>query len=222
MLPHEDVQLQLVDLPPVAEDYYEPWMSGTLHGADAVALVVDLSDPACVDQLAAVERRLEEKKVTLVPRLDESPAPPFPDGEAAVPDPFRVRLPAILLANKADLFAEPDAELAVFRELAADPFASLAVSAETGRGLAAVGPLVFSLLGVVRVYSKVPGHPPDSGRPFTLRTGATVREVARQVHRGRAADLRFARIWGPSVGFDGQQVSGEHVVADRDVVELHW
>ncbi len=142
MLLHEDVLLQLVDLPPVAEDYLEPWMSGTLHGADAVVLVVDLSDPACVDQLATVERRLEEKKVTLVPRLDAAPAGTEVDSDAAVPDPFRVRLPAILLANKADLFADPDAELAVFRELAPDPFESLAVSAETGRGLAAIGPLL--------------------------------------------------------------------------------
>ena len=74
MLLHEDVQIQVVDLPPVAEDHMEPWMSGTLHNADAVALVVDLSDPACVDQLDAVERRLAEKKVILVPRLG-APAP---------------------------------------------------------------------------------------------------------------------------------------------------
>jgi hypothetical protein len=223
MLPHEDVQLQLVDLPPVTDEYFEPWMSGSLHGADAVALVVDLSDPSCVEQLAVVERRLQEKKITPVPRLPEAAAGGADaEAESAVPDPFRVRLPTVLLANKADLFADPDAELAVFRELAPDPFDSLAVSAETGRGLAGIGPLLVSLLAIVRVYSKVPGHPPDSGRPFTLRRGGTVRDVARLVHRGRASDLKFARIWGPSVGFDGQQVSPEHVVADRDVVELHW
>jgi ribosome-interacting GTPase 1 len=222
MLLHEDVQLQLVDLPPVAEDYFEPWMSGTLHGVDALALVVDLSSPECVDELAAVERRLEEKKVTLVPRLDDARNAAVAEAQLGVPDPFRVRVPAILLANKADLFPDPDAELAVFRELAPDPFDSLAVSAETGRGLPAIGPLLVSLLGIVRVYSKLPGHPPDTGRPFTLRRGGTVRDVARHVHRGRAAELRFARVWGPSVEFDGQQVSGEHAVADRDVVELHW
>jgi hypothetical protein len=38
----------------------------------------------------------------------------------------------------------------------------------------------------------------------------------------RAAELKFARVWGESVEFDGQQVSAAHVVADRDVVELHW
>ncbi|HEX9186461.1 MAG TPA: GTPase [Vicinamibacteria bacterium] len=219
MLLHEDVQIQLVDLPPVAADTFEPWMSGTLHGADAVALVVDLSDPGCVEQLDAVERRLAEKKVTLVPRLGE--APPAGPGEDEL-DPFHARLPALLLANKADLFADPRAELAVFREIAPDPFDSLAVSAETGAGLAAVGPALFSLLGIVRVYSKVPGHPPDLGRPFALRGGGTVRDVAQQVHRGMAAELRFARIWGPSAEFEGQQVSAAHPVADRDVVELHW
>jgi hypothetical protein len=220
MLLHEDVQFQVVDLPPVAEDYFEPWMSGTLHNTDAVALVVGLSDPACVDQLDAIERRLAEKKVDLVPRLD-APSTGAAEDAAAL-DPFRARLPAVLLANKADLFADPEAELAVFREIAPDPFDSLAVSAETGAGLAAIGPALLSLLGIVRVYSKVPGHPADMGRPFTLRGGGTVRDVAQQVHRGMAAELRFARVWGRSAEFEGQQVSAAHVVQDRDVVELHW
>jgi ribosome-interacting GTPase 1 len=224
MLLHEDVQLQLVDLPPVADDYFEPWMGGTLHNADAVALVVDLSDPGCVDELETIERRLLEKKLSLVPRLDAVPA----DADAgegpeeSALDPFRARLPTVLLANKSDLFADPEAELAVFRELAPDPFLSLAVSAESGRGLAGIGPALVDLLQIVRVYSKIPGHPPDVGRPFTLRRGGTVRDVAQLVHRGMASELRFARVWGASVGFEGQQVSAEHVVADRDVVELHW
>jgi hypothetical protein len=219
MLLHEDVQFQLVDLPPVSADYMEPWMGGTLHQADAVALVVDLVDPGCLEALEVVERRLEEKKVSLAPRPDAAGGPDTGgDGD----DPFRVRLPALLLANKADLFDDPEAELAVFRELAPEAFLSLAVSAESGRGLAAVGPALFDLLGIVRVYSKVPGHPPDLGRPFTLRRGGTVHDVAQQVHRGLAGELKFARIWGPSAEFEGQQVSPVHLVRDRDVVELHW
>ena len=219
MLAHEDVQLQLVDLPPVASDYLEPWMPGTLHTADAVGLVVDLADPACVEQLDVVERRLHEKRVTLVARAGE---PAASEADEVALDPFRVRLPTLLLANKSDLFTAPEAELATFRELAPDPFPSLAVSAENGRGLSAIGPALFELLQVVRVYSKIPGHPADLGRPFTLRGGGTVHDVALLVHRGRAADLRFARVWGRSVEFLGQQVSAEHPVADRDVVELHW
>ncbi len=223
MLLHEDVQFQIVDLPPLAPDYMEPWMPGTLHNADAVALVVDLSDPACVDQLDAIEKRLDEKKVSLVPRVDDLPAASAGEDESdAALDPFRARLPTLLLANKADLFPDPESELAAFRELAPDPFDSLAVSAESGTGLAGVGPALFSLLRIVRIYSKIPGHPPDMGRPFTLRGGGTVRDVAQQVHRGMAAELKFARVWGKSAEFDGQQVSAAHLVKDGDVVELHW
>jgi ribosome-interacting GTPase 1 len=234
MLPYEDIQFQLVDLPPVTEDYIEPWLGGTLQNADAVLLVVDLSDPGCIDQLEAVERRLKEKKVDLVARvpgrsdtvvavpIDGSAPETTEGGEESLDDPFRISLPALLLANKADLFDDPKAELEVYRELAPDPFVSLAVSAETGHGLDRIGPALFELLGIVRAYAKMPGHPPDQSKPFTLETGGTVRDVAQQVHRGLASDLKFARIWGPSAEFEGQQVSGDHVVQDRDVVELHW
>jgi ribosome-interacting GTPase 1 len=223
MLPHEDVQFQLVDLPPVAEDYMEPWMGGTLHNADAVLLVVDLTDPACVEQLGTVQKRLEEKRVSLIERISVPLAPPVSGAEHdALDDPFRVHLPALLLASKTDALADPEAELEVFRQLASVRFPSLAVSATTGHNLAAIGPALFDVLAVVRIYSKVPGHPADLGRPFTLRGGGTVRDVAQQVHRGLAAELKFARIWGPSAEFEGQQVSADHVVKDRDVVELHW
>ena len=221
MLPWEDIQFQLVDLPPVSADHMEPWLGSTLQSADAVLLVVDLADPGCVDQLEAVERRLRERRIELVARVPSRAAAAADQTPEALDDPFRARLPALLAANKADLFQDPDAELEAFRELAPDPFVSLAVSAESGAGLGRVGPALFDLLGVVRVYSKLPGHPPDMSKPFTLRRGNTVRDVALHVHRGLAGELRFARIWGPSAEFDGQQVSGDHVVRDRDVVELH-
>jgi ribosome-interacting GTPase 1 len=230
MLPYEDVQFQLVDLPPVSADYIEPWMGGTLQNADAVLLVVDLSDPDCVDELEALERRLKEKKVDLVARVPGrgDTVVPVPGEEGKTPaeeeleDPFRVRLPALLVASKADLYDDPDGELETFRELAPDPFVSLAVSTETGQGIDALGAALFELLEVVRVYSKMPHHPPDMSKPFTLRRGGTVHDVAQQVHRGLASDLKFARVWGPSAEFEGQQVSGDHPVQDKDVVELHW
>jgi len=223
MLFHEDVQFQLVDLPPVTDDYMEPWVGATLQGADAALVVLDLSDPGCLEQFQAIRRRLGERRVTLV----EGVGVPAPGGRGVSPDegaadPFHVRLPAVLVANKADLLPDPEGELQTFRDLAGVRFPSMAVSAETGRSMAAIGPLLFDVLGVVRVYSKVPGHPPDTGRPFTVRRGETVRDVARLVHRGRAGELKFARVWGPSAEFEGQQVSGDHPVRDRDIVELHW
>ena len=208
MLPFEDVQLQLVDLPPVSADFMEPWLPGAIEHADGAMLVVDLGEADCVEQVAAIRRRLEEKRVSLG---ESEPAE----------DPFRVQLPTLLLANKSDRLSDPGAELTAFRELLGIGFPALAVSAETGWSLEEIGPRLFEMLAIVRVYTKVPGHQAEKHRPFTLRRAGTVRDIARLVHRGHAAELKFARVWG-SGELAGRQVSGEHPVRDRDVVELHW
>jgi ribosome-interacting GTPase 1 len=222
MLAYEDVHFQLVDLPPVSADFVEPWMGNALETAEAALLVLALADPACLDHVEAIRSRLEEKRVSLIP---PGGAGPLPDEERseedAWADAFRIHLPTALLANKSDLLADPGGELEVFQQLLDVRLPALAVSAETGHGLADIGRLLFDMLAVVRVYTKVPGHPADRERPFTLHRGGTVRDVARLVHRGRAAELRFARLWG-SGKFDGEQVSADHPLRDRDIVELHW
>ena len=97
-----------------------------------------------------------------------------------------MRLPALLLANKADRLPDPAAELRTFLELAGLRYPALAVSASTGLGLGEIGPWLFAHLGILRVYTKAPGRPPDRGRPFTLRRGQTVEDVARLVHKDLA------------------------------------
>lgn len=219
MMPHEDVHFQLVDLPPVAPEHPVPWLAGSLQTADAALLVVDLAEPSCIEQMQAVQSTLSQQRVTLSerwPGAGDTQAGP----SAGEDDPFALRLPALVLANKADGIAELDAELQALRELSGTPLPVLAVSAATGHGLGELGPWLFDSLGIVRVYTKIPGHPADMHRPFTLRRGQTVDDVARRVHGDVARTLRYARVWGHS-GFDGQQVGHEHVVEDGDVIELH-
>ncbi len=78
----------------------------------------------------------------------------------------------------------------------------------------------YDLLGVLRVYTKVPGKPADRTRPFTLPVGSTVLDLAREIHRDFEHSLKSARIWGTGV-FDGQPVKRDHELHDADVVELH-
>ena len=94
------------------------------------------------------------------------------------------------------------------------------VSVETGTGLESIGPWLFERLGIVRVYTKIPGSAPDLSRPFTVRQGQTVGDVAVLVHRDIAASLAYARIWGTG-SYDGQRVGRDHRVTDGDIVELH-
>ena len=217
MMPFEDIHFQLVDLPALSPDHPVPWLASALQMADAALLVVDLAAPSCVDEVLAALALLRERRVTLTAQW----GPPAAAGEASADgDPFALRLPALLLANKVDEIADPAAELEVFRELSGLALPMLPISAATGRGLAAIGPWLFRELGVVRVYTKLPGKPADRERPFTLHRGQTVRDVARMVHKDLERSLRFARVTGHA-GFENQQVGPEHPVADGDVIELH-
>ena len=77
MMPFEDIQFQLVDLPPISADYFEPWLVNTLQHADGVLLVIDVADPECLEQVPTVLERLKEKKIFLRsawPGLDSQPA----------------------------------------------------------------------------------------------------------------------------------------------------
>jgi len=219
MMPHEDVSFQLVDLPAVSPEHPVPWLANTLQTADAGLLVVDLGDPACVERSEAVQTALREWRVTLSHRWEpagESARAPAQDDE----DPFALQLPTLLVANKADCLANADAELAAFLDVTGLRYPALAVSATTGRGLGDIGPWLFSHLGIVRVYTKAPGRASKHERPFTLRRGQTVEDVARLVHGDLARSLRYARVCGKSV-VDGHHVGREYPLADGDMVELH-
>ena len=218
MLPFEDVHFQLVDLPPVSADFMEPWLVNTLQHADGILLVIDVADPECLEQVPAVLDRLREKKIYLRSAWPGLPSG-SPQGRDEDDDPFRLDLPTLLIANKSDLDPDPD-EVKILEELLGLRFPALTVSAETGDGLDQLGPFLFKALEIVRVYTKTPGKPADTDKPFTLRRGNTVHDLASLVHKDIAEGLKFARMWGSDV-FDGQQVGPDHLVADGDIVELH-
>jgi ribosome-interacting GTPase 1 len=221
MLPFEDVHFQLVDLPPISDDYMDSWIVNALQPADAALLVVDIADPDCTDHVASIRDRLDEKKITLTehwPGMDGGTTDSRDADEQAL-DPFRIYLPTVLVANKLDLNPDPE-DVAVLEELTGVRFPAVGTSVHTGENLQDIGVMLFRGLQVVRVYTKAPGKPAEMKRPFTVRTGATVLDVARLVHKDIAGSFKYARAWGSGV-FDGQQVGPEHLLADADIVELH-
>jgi ribosome-interacting GTPase 1 len=217
MMPHEDVHFQLVDLPAVSPEHPTPWLASALQTADACLLVVDLGDPDCVGEIEMVHDMMRERGVTLAERWETVHAV---NEHAADDDPFALSLPTLLLANKADAVADAGAELRTLMDLVGLHYPALAVSAMSGQGLGEIGARLFDHLGIVRVYTKAPGKPAERSRPYALRRGQTVADVARLVHKDLARSLKHARVWGAS-GFDGQQVGPGHVLADRDIIELH-
>ncbi len=206
MLRWEDVHFQLVDLPAIAAEHPLPWITNTLQTADAW------------------QEELARRKVTLVTRwpADASEPTAGDPGDAAEEDVFTLRLPTLLLANKADRLEHADTDLEVLAELEEPHFPVRLISAQSGLGLGEIGAWLWQQLGLVRVYTKAPGKPPERSRPFTLRAGEqTVEDAARLVHRDMARTLKYARIWGRSVAADGQHAGREHRLVDGDILELH-
>lgn len=217
MLPVEDVAIQLVDLPSISHQHPIPWIGNAVQPADACLFVVDLGEPGCVEQVLDAHEILEQRRVLLT---DVWPADGGDGAAGPEVDPFTTTLPTALVTNKADEIEELDDQLQVMRELTGLTYPALTTSVETGDGIEEIGPWLFDRLGIVRVYTKIPGEPADMGRPFTVRRGRTVLDVAELVHRDVAASLKYARIWGAD-SYDGQQVGRGHQVVDGDVVELH-
>ncbi len=79
--------------------------------------------------------------------------------------------------------------------------------------------VLFESLDVIRVYTKEPGEKPTSD-PLILKKGTTVMEVARKLHSALSENFKFARIWGPSAKFPGQKVGGDHILEDKDILEI--
>jgi ribosome-interacting GTPase 1 len=207
MMEYEDVRVQLIDLPPVTPDHYEHFVTEITRSADAALLFLDLADDDGPSATLAVIDRLKLARRELV-----SPGSSPPD------DPAVYALPTLLVANKCD---DEGAELRL--ELAGplvSRFPVYEVSSERGDGLAELRKAIYDALGVMRIYTKQPGKPPDMTNPFTVPIGATVAELAGKVHRELEEKVKSARIWGTGV-HDGQTVGRDHVLHDKDVVELH-
>ncbi len=217
MMPFENIQIQIVDLPPVAEEFYEPWVGNVIRSADLALLVVDLSSDAVLDEVEEVLRLLQRSHIHLVG------TPPSKPGPEMTNEAYRDTL---LIANKCDgpAFVE---NLQILREFYGAEFRIFAVSATLGDGLKELPHEVFDRLGLVRIYTKAPGKKVDlSTPPYVLRRGCTVLDVARAVHRDFEYSLKFARVWSShrstlTVKFDGQMVERHHCLDDGDILELH-
>jgi ribosome-interacting GTPase 1 len=208
MMEWQDVRVQLIDTPPITADYLENYVQGMLHAADAAILIVDLADDEGPFAAEAVLERLAQTKTFLTGQL-----PAEPD------DPTKHYTKTLLVANKLDAQGAED-RLAVARDLFGQRFPIHAISAEAGAGLEELRDAIYRFLNVIRVYTQRPGKKPDLETPFTCPAGSTLLEFAAIVHRDFAEKLKSARLWGTGA-YPGQSVPRDHVLHDKDVVELH-
>jgi len=209
MMPWEDVTVQLIDTPPITTDFLEQNTYGLIRAADLALLLVDLGSDDGVEQMQEVLDRLGGTKTRL--------------GRESYLDHDDIGLSftqTFLVPNKIDAPEAAD-RLDLLHELCPLDFDEYVVSAQEGTGLEELRTAIYETMDVVRVYTKLPSaKQADMDRPFTIRRGHNLLDLAGQVHKDYAEGLKFARVWGTAV-HDGTVVKGDYILHDKDIVELH-
>lgn len=208
MMPFENIQIQLIDTPPLSKEYEEPQLMHMIRLADLVLLVLDVQGSP-IQQYEDSLALMREYRIIPLALKDE----------ADTDNPRLTFKRMQLIINKVDDDAR-DEDFQVLCELIGDercPFMPISANAE--RYFEQFKQMIYDQLDIVRVYSKPPGKEANMDAPFVMRRGGTVEDFAEKVHKDFVENLKSARVWGHGV-FDGQKVGRDHVLSEGDIVEL--
>ncbi len=128
--------------------------------------------------------------------------------------------PAIIIANKADI---PNATKKVeqLKDLAEGETKILPISCNDKSGLEKIGSEILEMLDIIRVYTKEPSERFPSKRPFTLRKGSTILDLAKRIHSDFYKQFSYAKVWSKRLRFSPQKVGKGFTLEDGDTVEIY-
>jgi len=128
--------------------------------------------------------------------------------------------PAIIIANKAEI---PDAaeRIEQLKGFVGEEMKILPVSCIANFGLEKLGSEIFEMLDVIRVYTKEPNERFPSKKPFTIRKGSTILDLAKRIHSDFYKQFSYAKVWSKRLRFSPQKVGGTFTLEDGDTVEIH-
>jgi ribosome-interacting GTPase 1 len=205
MMKFEDIQIQLVDTPPIGRKEVRVLLSNVLRNADLIAMVIDLSREP-VDQVEAALQGLREARIE-----------PLDGGTQVIPGSYPRKM--LIVGNKNEM-AGSNKNWERLRAQYARLFPLVSISAREGNGLEEFKGAIYQALNIIRVYTKTPGSKADLTDPMILEKGSTLGEAAESLHKDFYQNLKYAVVWG-SGKYDGQRVSKGHILQDGDIVEFH-
>ena len=202
----DNVQVQLIDTPPLDREFVEPILFALIRRVDMLILMVDLETNP-IQQLEDTLNQLIENRI-----IPEHLSQDYNQESRAIVK------PCLVVANKCD--DDDDYELfEIFTTLLEEECEILPISATTGHNLDKLKQIIYDELDILRVYTKAPGKDPDFNAPFVLKKGDTVEILAGRIHKDFLETLKAARVWGEAV-HDGQMVGRDYILQEGDVVEI--
>ena len=207
MMEIEDIQIQLIDTPPLSKEHSQPELFDLIRSSDLILIVVDIQTNT-FQQLEDSIALLNEHKI--IPKQWK---------EKSIYERRIEFIPVLVIVNKDD-DDNFDEDFEVFKELMETELPMVPISVNNKRNFDKLKNQLFESLEIIRIYSKPPGKDADLIKPFILKKGNTVEELAGKVHHDFLYKLKTARVWGKNV-FDGQMVGRDHILHDKDIVELH-
>jgi len=126
---------------------------------------------------------------------------------------------AIVLGTKGDVPGSSENYKAL-EEKYRHRFSIVAVSADKDRGKEELKKEIFNILRVIRVYTKEPREK-KSEKPIVLKQEATISDLMKRLPKVFQEQFKYAKVMGPSAKFDMEFVGANHVLLDKDVVQLY-
>ena len=196
---HNNLKIQIIDVPGFL-DFKENWIISkqivrVARTCDAILLVIDLSQniPRQYDFLMKqlADARLLNAAGTL----------------------YKLGI----IATKGDLPGSKE-NFTKLQSLSSLPI--LPITNKNENSLLELKDYLFTLLEVMRIYTKPPRQKANTKQPFICPIGTTVVELSSKIHKDFVKNFRYARVWGVSVEFPGKRVGLEHQLMDEDIIEI--
>ena len=208
MMTWNDVVIQLIDTPPVTDSHFDPNVMNLVRACDAIVLCFDGGSDDGPDGAAEVMQQLEQRKTKLSDHTG------FDEDDFSV-----LHVNTLMVVTRSDDSGCAD-RLEYFDEMVEEAPPRFLVELERAESVEETRDKIYQMLHLVRAYTKVPGKPAVYEDPYALPEGSTVLDVAEKVHKELADKLKFAKVWSDGEK-DVQSVGTDHVVKDRDMIELH-
>lgn len=200
MFQYQDIKIQVVDTPALSPGISENWLGDLLRKSDMILILLDLSDDDILEKMDETINVLEQFKIKKQELWE-----------------FTKKI--LWVGNKIDIPGWEDIKN-ILCELYPLDRELLTISAQNLLNIDILGESIFKKLDIIRVYTKIPGKPPEMKDPYTISARSTLEDLARSIHKDIVKSFRYARLWKQGKG--NPIIAGrDYVLEDKDLIEIH-